>query len=245
MGSKILLESVNNAVNSVNFPALKYAFEYDGCDFDTNTITCPISGLVLTFSDLDTNGTNGFSVGATAPTLSKNMVAPETKGLVLVAIANSILNSGQSWEMGSPLTTQGAGCSSAQGFMLSTIDASNYHQYTNNSFPANSIADDFCHVLAADFPNDYSIRATYVVDAIGSEVVEAVGTSVGTGGITLGLSQIFLDANQRIVMPTGVGNSIVGFYIFHFENGTPLDVSSSAAWMGINKTLYPGWIGKT
>ncbi len=77
------MQSIKDLANSgladtqADFPCLTHVFNYAGCDFANDTITCPITGLVLNFfaGAVIDNGNDTFLAGVTS-SLTGILIAP-------------------------------------------------------------------------------------------------------------------------------------------------------------------------
>lgn len=239
MGSKILMTDINSDPTAANFPALKYAFTYDGCDFVNKTITCPISGMVLTASSLTDNGDGTFTPNTV--TLSKNLVAPHDgispidMSLVMVAPTASN-NTGTRFGMGDQVA--GAGMVLApEASWVTLTNSANYHDIPASNLSAAG-ALDYCGILAISWSGDTSRKTQY--DAGLSSIAQVQGVTAGAG-ISAGITQAELEADNKLILGSP---SYTGLYIFHWTDGIPDDDKQAAAWMGVNHRLYPGWLGR-
>jgi len=234
------LEPLDETVE--NFPALKYAFTYDGCDFDAGTITCPVSGLVLTQPILQERVAATYSITG-IPTVTGSLVAPgNTKNVIMCYIAEQIGNETKGFALGDPANSPGFGVAPnglSVGFLdYVTVTASKYSTLKGYSIPNDE--KNVVNALAINWADDQTKEA-FISSSLPT-VQSGNGTSSGTGGITAGISSL-----AGVTLPNNKPNSsteitnLYGCYVLYFDNKAPLDLENAVVWMQKHKRLYPGW----
>lgn len=225
--------------NSTDFPALKHAFEYSGCDFTNNTITCSITGLVANASAVnftDAGGGAFAGAGTIAPgDLSEALSLSGTTDVVAIVVykvcsANNIVT--------------GFGADGYYGFSLGPGSAyvangvGNYCTMTAHNLGATPSAGKVAIGLNCDWSAQTFDK--YVWEEADTTIPVDAGQGVVSGDLTTGITT--WDISGNLLLPTTTASEVYGFYYFEFTSGIRPDIASAVAWMGENPGyIYPSW----
>lgn len=238
MQSITLLSDANLASTKENFPALVHAFEYASCDFNADTITCLVSGVVANFStgSVIDNSANGVALwaGGISSSITGTLTSPGTNPAIktlIVCSGLSLLSAAKKFEFGDPETTLGIGIDSNGANSISSDDG--YHTLAGLTASA-SPSPDFVMAVAVDWSGDASTG--YMYDS-GLADIDVQATVIKTGDIIDGIATV----TQRLMFPS---TQLYGAYIFNFT-AFPADLEAGLMWMAHNKGIPPFWQGLT
>lgn len=228
--SDLLLEP-----SATDFPALIAAFDYSGVDFDNDTITCPISGVVLSGPTFTDNGNRTFTASTGATTVTGTLTTPSASKILVGIQVNSTLQNGNGSRYGDGYSDDGLYIQNAISYV--NVDASNYHTLgaltPTASYAISSCAAGLIVNWAGNATTKLFCDATYN---------ETVVSGVATGTIAAGITTI----TQAVTLPTGT-NKVGGIYLFEFTSApSNTEVYQAMGWMAANSGyVYPGWRYKT
>ena len=225
-----------------NFPALVFRAKYEDCDFVNKTITDPISGLIISFGNLQANGTDEFFVSNTGTVDSGTVPSPGTKNVVMLMDVAQLADDGRAFALGDPVNSPGFGIVpdsvNAGFFDYVTVSLTNYHTMPQNVLPNDT--KNVLNMLTIDWTNDTTEELLFSDNS--SSLIRANGTSTGTGGISAGISNIA----QQVYLPSstagGASTYIRALYVMYTSSAVPSDMANAMRWMKNNPgRLYPGF----
>lgn len=227
--------SLRLATTAANFPALKHAFPYSGCNFVARTITDPINGAVAAFDTLTNNGST-FSAIYTAYGTT-GLIAPGTADALVIGVMSN--------------------CTTLGNFIIGNITDATYTIGTGvtSTTVRTNAGLDFVTNAAASVPNpstsiccatsvvwSSSACTKYVVESTDSVVVTNTGTP--TNSISEGILTANWEGVQEVAFSGNPSSKWYGGYVFYFTNGLPSaqTITAGVAWMAKNPGyIYPGF----
>lgn len=226
-------------ITAANFPSLVHSFRYANFAFNgglNSTLTCDISGTVLTAASAPTdNGSSWTGGGEWTGTLT----ACGTTDILLVLTFLQLGTASAQTNYG------GTGGGGADSVMM---DDAGYYVYANggteyaslgNVTPTASYAIDNCVLaLACDWNNGTSTQRAVKYFADADEVLTA-NNSVPTGDLAEGMTSV-----ANIAMSAVANTKYTGIYAFHITSGLwdAQIIKEGCAWMAANHgSIYPGW----
>jgi len=217
-----------------NFPSLKLKFSREGMADNNLSITCPISGIILSStSAFNLVGDTGFT--RSSVTAMDGALTLSDKDFLCLVNAD-IINANGSTDFGKTNTSGGA---------IKAVPASSYSYYDGNTVGSNYVtmgataAGDLSAIGVAvgpqlDFGNKYSIYADGTTAA-----VKTVGAITGT------FDKADWTINSGFLLGSNTTITYHSIYVLEFANGIPDDtvITQGMQWMAANrdKGLPPMW----
>lgn len=239
MGTIITLDNLNEpselAPTAANFPALKHLFPCDEAVGET-TLTDSVGGVVLTPDSIGAfDGTKLASMTAAVDTAltSGSWATIGSKNMLLMIMGT--YDSGTTWE----LSIGKNGASVTRFRMRDNV--------TNIANATLSVSDSTNFIADGTDAIAFLYSKVHASQGINKGVAAAAGVTTATvAGNLAGFTSYAAFSGEWQV--DGFTN-IYGIAIFHFT-AIPLDINNALLWMrnewaAGNKTIYPGWKGRS